>query len=182
MQGVYSWPPVAGIYSGAMSKNTKPWAGGRPVPVYEREMQIWVHDSDRQLHIRSRAINRRSNVNDTLVRRWSSALYSNSEYHCSSNMIVFDPVEVVTGEDFGGKGMRRGFKLARLKDGSLAVGIQTVSYGRTAYLYSWGDQSYGKYHAPDAISWSWSKLAQIGPGDKEPEPMDAYSERASSRQ
>jgi hypothetical protein len=89
-------------------------------------------------------------------------------------MITFDPIDVTTHENFGGKGIRRGFKLARLKDGSLAVGIQTVSYGHTAYIYTWGDQSVGKYNAPDKIDWSWSKLSQIGPGDTEPEAIDAY--------
>jgi hypothetical protein len=174
MQGVYNWPPVAGRYASSIGTNEKPWAGGRPIPIYGKEMQIWVNDSDRELHIRSRKINRLSNVNDTLTRKWSSVLYSKSEWHCSSNMVVVDPVDVTTGEDFGGKGIRRGFKLARLKDGSLAVGIQTVSYGRTSHLFSWGGQSYGKYNAPDAIYWSWSKLPQIGPGDTEPEPIDAY--------
>ena len=178
MQGVYAWPPAAGRYSKGFATNRKPWEGGKPVPVSAHEMQIWIQQADNgRLRLHSRLINRNPNVRHVLAREWSFAEYTNAEYSCVSNMVDVEPEELVTSEDFGGKGIRRGFRLAKLDDGAIAVGIQTISYGRRTSIFSWGGQSYGDIPAPDEISWSWSKLALLASGDVEPAPIDASLER-----
>ena len=179
MQGVFAWPPVAGEYSLAIPSNRIPWDGAIPIFIYGKEMQIWIKH-DQSVVFRSRKINRISSVNDVLARKWSLKEYHYLEYSCSSSMLEFDAINVSIKDDYGGKGVRRGFKLALLKDGDIAVGIKTISYGRTTSISLWGQKSYGSFSAPDAEYWSWSKLARMGAGDTEPAPMDAYREEASS--
>ena len=181
MQGVFAWPPVAGEYSVVIPSNRTPWDGAIPIFIYGKEMQIWIKH-DKNIVFRSRKINRMSNVNDVLTRKWSLKEYSYLGYSCSSSMLEFDAINVDINDNYGGKGIRRGFKLVRLKDGAIAVGIKTISHGRTSSIYSWGQQSSGSFNIPDAVYWSWSKLARIGAGDTEPAPMDAYRETAPSGQ
>jgi hypothetical protein len=181
MQGVFAWPPEAGAHAGVMATNRTPWDGGIPVPVGRGEMQIWVKSTSSGTVFKSRIINRQSNVRNSLARQWAYAEYSGGS--CTSNMLEFREREVAESHpgDFGGKGIRRGFRLARMKDGALAVGIKTVAYGRTESIFSWGGQSYGQYSASDAVFWSWSKLSKTGEGDVEPAPVDAYVERPADK-
>ena len=83
------------------------------------------------------------------------------------------PIEMAIDDDYGGEGVRRGFHLVSLDDGALAVGIETVAYGRTGSLFSWGGQGYGSYRMADKTYWTWSKLARTGDGAIEPAPIDA---------
>ena len=173
VQGVYSWPPIEGMYANKGPTNRQPWEGGIPVPIYGSEMQIWIKQERGAIEIRSRLINRQANVRNKLTREWSYATYAGPDFACRKGVLDFKAQDVESTEDFGGKGIRRGFVLARLNDGSLAVGIKTISYGRTTSVYSWADQPHGTIDAPDKIFWSWSKLSLMGPGDAEPEPIDA---------
>jgi hypothetical protein len=176
VEGVYAWPPDAGEYSARIASNVEPWAGGRPVRVGREPRQVWVEldDADR-IAVRSRIINRDPRIRTVLARQWAYTEYDTNEYRCSDGAIVVAPVPMDTGEDFGGKGIRRGFRLFALDDGALAVGIQTVAYGLQGSLFAWGGKSYGSYDLPDKTYWSWSRLARLGPGDREPAPIDAGS-------
>lgn len=173
VEGVYAWPPTAGQHAARMATNRQPWAGGIPVPVSRGEMQLWISQDRGLLTVRSRRVNRQANVRDGLAREWSYVEYDSSTYTCSSGLLDVEPIDVETDEDYGGTGIRRGFRLALLRDGSLAVGIRTIAYGRTGALFSWADVSRGSYAMRDKTYWSWSKLARIGPGDVEPAPIDA---------
>lgn len=182
LQGVYAWPPVAGEYAGGkIPSNRTPWDGGLPVPVNGREMQIWVQQPPGgQTVVRTRLVNRARNVRNVLARQWSLATYGRSELGCTSGMLELKPRDTSAANHYGGTSIRRGFRLARMKDGALAVGIHTLSTGHTGSFFSWGGQSYGSYKAADVEYWSWSKLALQGPGDQEPAPIDAYAPGATA--
>jgi hypothetical protein len=68
-----------------------------------------------------------------------------------------------------------------MEDGALAVGVQTVVYGRSGSLFSWGDVSRGSIPLPDKTIWRWSKLTRTGAGDKEPDPVDAEAPLSSTK-
>ena len=168
MQGVYAWPPVAGA--------RRPWAGGVPLPIHGAEMQVWVRQMSPGIVLQGRSINRLANVRDRMAREWSRAEYANGR--CRSGMLEFAGVAPGAKSDRGlGGDVAEGFRLARLADGALAVGIMTVERGRTGTIFSWGDQSYGAYTLPDRIHWRWSKLARLDDGDREPAPIDAAASR-----
>lgn len=171
--GEYAWPPVAGEHSGRMATNREPWDRGIPVPVGRGEMQIWVSDEDGRVTLHSRRVNRAANVRDILAREWSYAEYASDTYDCRGGMLVVTPVDLGEDKDYGGTGIRRGFSLARLDDGGLAVGVLTIAYGNRDHLFGWGDVRVGEYDAPDRHYWRWSKLARTGDGRVEPAPMDA---------
>jgi hypothetical protein len=175
VQGVYAWPPSAGTYSKGMATNQEPWEGGIPVPARRGPMQIWVTQSGTAVVFRSRSARRMAGLRDRLLTEWSYAEHHRGSFSCSRGTLDVEPVDVETTEDFGGKGIRRGFKLAVMKDGSLAVGIQTVVYGRTGSLFAWGDVHRGSIPLPDKTIWRWSKLSRTASGDKEPDPVDAES-------
>jgi len=182
MQGVYAWPPAAGQYSTGFASNQGPWEGGIPFQVYPREMQIWLQQTEGKVIFRARMINRAANVRDKGALEWSYREYSSRKYSCSGNMLEFVAVESGPASNYGGSGLQRGFKLARLKDGGLAVGVKTISTGRSSPIYSWGGQSYGSMPESDVTFWAWSKLASMGPaGDAEPAPVDAYRAGAAGR-
>ncbi|WP_235504147.1 hypothetical protein [Acidovorax sp. Leaf84] len=176
MQGVYAWPPVAGAYAqGRIASNRRPWEGGLPIHINGPEMQIWVQQAGGETTLRTRTINRARNVRSPLTRQWGLATYGGAETSCSSGMLDVALRDIpVASTDYGGNSARRGFRLALMKDGSLAVGIRTVSTGHKGSYFSWGGQSFGSYDAPDIEHWSWSQLARTGPGDKEPAVVDAY--------
>jgi len=174
MQGVYAWPPVAGQYADGFPTNRSVWEGAIPLQVFPREMQIWLQQTPDKIILRSRIINRAGDARDQTVRDWSHKEYTASKYSCWNNMLEFDAVESGSASNYGGTGLRRGFKLVRLKDGGIAVGIKSISTGRTSAIFGWGGVSYGSYIGPDVTYWSWSKLASTGPGDTEPAPVGAY--------
>jgi hypothetical protein len=152
-----------------------------PVPARRGPMQIWVTQSGTAVVFRSRSARRMAGLRDRLLTEWSYAEHHRGSYSCAWGVLEVAPVDVETTEDYGGKGIRRGFKLAVMKDGALAVGIQTVVYGRTGSLLGWGDVHRGSIPLPNRTIWSWSKLARIGPGDKEPDPVDADSLPSGAR-
>lgn len=175
VQGVYAWPPSAGTYSKGIATNRDPWEGGIPVPVRRGRMQIWVTQSRSAVVFRSRSARQMAGLRDRSLTEWSYAEHHRGSYSCVRGVLDIKPFDVETTEDYGGKGIRRGFKLVVMKDGALAVGVQTVVYGRTGSLFGWGDVHRGSIPLPNRTIWSWSKLTRIGPGDKEPQPVDAES-------
>jgi len=149
MQGLYEWPPVAGV-------RDRPWTGMTPVPVEPREMQFWVQQKDNgRITLRTRRINRDARVRDSLTREWSHAEYTNSEYDCKGGVLQF---RGIVGDFEAGKGSpppksQPLFRLARLQDQGLAIAVASGP--------------------ADNPRWRWSKLAWRGPGDQAPAPDDA---------
>lgn len=176
VQGVYAWPPSAGTYSKGMATNQEPWEGGIPVPARRGRMQIWVTQTPSVMTWRSRSARVMEGLRDRTTREWSYSEYNRGAYSCSSGTLEVKPVDIETTEDFGGKGIRRGFKLVVMEDGALAVGVKTVSYGRTMSLFTWADVSRGTIPAPDKTFWRWSKLTRVASGDIEPAPAGTTSE------
>lgn len=162
MAGLYAWPPVDGEYAKFIPTNRTPWDGGRPVPVYRGNMQIKVEQSGSRVTVRSRMI-RPDSVRSSEAREWAYVEYGVAQFSCKSGMLVFEEVPAGNAANYGGTDAKRGFTLARMKDGSLAVGIKTTSMGRSDSIYSWGGQSYGSYGAPDKVFWSWSRLKGLDP-------------------
>ena len=132
------------------------------MPVYRGRMQVKVEQNGSRLTIRSRMI-RPDSLNSSQAREWAYVEYEAAQFSCSSNMLRFEEQEFGNAANYGGTGARRGFTLARMKDGSLAVGIKTTSTGRSGSIYSWGGQSCGSYNTPDKVFWSWSKLKELDP-------------------
>jgi len=168
MEGVYAWPPVAGEFAnGKIASNRHPWEDGKPVPVHGKEMQIWVKDKGGSaLWFRARTVDRAASR--PASGGWSFNEYHRGQWKCRGSMIEMDSEEIGAQANFGGTGARRAFKLARMQDGALAVGILTVAHGGEEAIFSYDGQTAGKYKAPDRVVWSWSKLARTGPGEREP--------------
>lgn len=162
MEGLYAWPPVDGQYAKTMATNRQPWDGGRPVPVSRGRMQIKVEQTGSRLTIRSRDIAPGS-VPSTQASNWAYVEYGIAQFNCRADMLEFEEVDYGDAANYGGRGARRGFTLALLKDGSLAVGIKTTSTGRTAAIFTWSDKSVGQYNMQDKVYWSWSKLQKLDP-------------------
>lgn len=173
VQGVYAWPPAAGTYAKHIATNREPWEGGIPVPARRGAMQIWVKQSMTGMIFRSRSARRQEGLRDRSLKEWSYSEYPRSSYSCIRGVLEVKAVDVETTEDFGGAGIRRGFNLVTLKDGSLAVGVKTVVHGLTSPIFAWGDVSVGSIPMPDKTIWRWSKLSRLGAGDEEPAPVDA---------
>ncbi|SHG53524.1 hypothetical protein [Massilia sp. CF038] len=170
MEGVYAWPPIAGEYAGGkIASNRRAWEDGKPVPVHGKEMQIWVKEKGGSaLWFRARSVNRALPPNTPLAGGWSFNEYHRGQWRCKGSMIEMAPEEIGAQANFGGTGARRSFKLARMQDGALAVGIATVAHGGTDYLYSYDGVHAGPVKTPDRHFWAWSKLARTGSGDTEP--------------
>lgn len=180
MQGVYAWPPVAGEWSDGVARGRQPWAGGVPLPIYAQEMQVWVRQSSSGLVLQGRSINRRPNVRDRMALEWSHVEYAGGR--CTSGMLELAGGAPGAARDRGGDGgVADAFRLARLADGALAVGLKTVERGRTGTIFSWGDQSHGSYPLPDRVHWRWSKLAKLDSGEREPAPVDASTDPSAAR-
>jgi len=183
LQGVYGWPPVdaTGAY-GSRPPNRR-WGPGE-LPFYANgpEMQIWVQQRRGETTLRTRTINRARNVRSPLTRQWSQVTYGGAQIRCSAGMldVVAQGAPPSDGEDAGDPKVQRGFRLALMKDGALAVGSRTLSTGNKGSYFSWGGQSYGSYDAPDVETWSWFKLARTDTGDREPPAIDAYVRGATA--
>lgn len=177
LQGVYAFSPVgANDVRGNKPSNRRPEPAGLPFSVNGPELQIWIQQGRGETILRTRMVNRARNVRNSLTRQWSLATYGAAQTQCTSGMLDVKPQAASDGNVNGNGGTRSvpGFRLALLKDGALAVGTRTLSTGNKGSFFSWGGQSYGTYDAPDVETWSWSKLARTGPGDREPAVVDAY--------
>jgi hypothetical protein len=179
--GFFACPDVQGEYTWARRRASdgtgggRGWKGSMPYLVHEPETQVWIRRDGRGLEIRSRLVVRARNVRNRLAQEWTAARYEGWEVSCRRGVLEVDEREVETGEDFGGTGIRRGFKLVRLTDGTLAVGVKTISFGRTAPLFGWGDVSRGSIPLPPRTTWQWVRLTQVGPGASEPAPVKGPS-------
>ena len=161
MAGMYAWPPEAGEYSNGINSNEQPWPGMLPVPIGRGRMQVWALEEGRRLTLLSRDTPADGNTDPGLRRAWG---YSEHEgLKCRSDMLDADDEELdPDAHDYGCAGLRRGFRLARMADGALAVGIRTVAYDCRESITVWGDASVGDVKIPDQVYWKWSKLRRIG--------------------
>ena len=160
LQGLYAWPPEAGEYANGIASNEQPWPGMTPVPIGRGRMQVAVIESGQMLTMLSRNTPADGSTDPGHRRGWGY-----SEHYglaCRSDMLDSDDEEIGGGREYGCEGMRRGFRLARLADGALAVGIRRVAYGCTGPIVSWGGGSAGEMNTPDQVRWRWSKLRRIG--------------------
>lgn len=162
MQGMYAWPPEAGEYANGIASNRTPWEGGKPVPIGRGKMQVWVIEDSLRLTMLSRDRPADGNTDPGLRRAWGYS--EHDSLTCRNDMLDADDEEIDPGNDRGCAGLRRSFRLARLEDGALAVGIRTVAHGCRQSILAWGDQSAGDMPLPDQVIWRWSKLRRIGDG------------------
>lgn len=162
MQGMYAWPPEAGTYANGIASNETPWPGMTPVPIGRGRMQVAVLESGWKLTMFSRDALKDGSIDPGLRRGWGYAEHFGLA--CRSDMLDGDDEEAGDGREYGCAGLRRGFRLARMADGALAVGIRKVAHGCRDSLFRWGDQSAGEVDRPDQVYWQWSKLRRIGDG------------------
>lgn len=167
VQGVYAWPPVAGEHA-RVASNRQPWADGRPIFIHGPVMQIWVDGSNAsRIVFHSRTPPAGRGPGDIAGGGWSYAEYHRGQYRCrGSVMEVENDAGGESGE--GGAAGRHAFRLARMQDGALAVGIYTVVKGGEAALFSYDSATVGKYKVADRAFWAWSKLARTGAADHPP--------------
>lgn len=170
MQGMYAWPPEAGAYAGRIASNDTPWPGGVPVPIGRGRMQVWVVEGGARLTMLSRDAPADGNTEPGLRRRWAYA--EHALLACRSGMLVSDEEDIGGGEEFGCKGVRRSFRLARMEDGALAVGLGRRAYDCTQSVTIWGDKGIDGIKAGDRVIWTWSKLRRIGEGEPPPGMFD----------
>jgi hypothetical protein len=166
MQGMYAWPPEMGEYANGIATNKQPWPGAVPVPIGRGAMQVWVLEEGQRLTVLSRNRPADGNTDPGLRRAWG---YSEHDgLACRSDMRDADDEEIADVEGFRCEGVRRGFRLARMEDGALAVGIRTTAHGCRESVISWGDASAGNVKVADKVYWKWSKLRRIGDGVSKP--------------
>ena len=170
IEGAYAWPPVAGAWSEAASaRGRRPWPDAVPLPVYGTRMEIRVRETPLGLVLQGRVVDLAPGVSDRLAREWSRAEYPVGS--CMSGMREFAVRRAdAGGPRAAGDPVAEGFRLARLADGALAVGVKTVERGRGGTVFSWGGQGHGAYELPDRVVWTWSKLARIEPAPGEAPP------------
>lgn len=70
------------------------------------------------------------------------------------------PAEAQPGTD--GRRSTVSWRLTRLADGSLALGLCTRHRGGSRSLLAWGDQSAGRWPEPELTTWQWSRLRRVG--------------------
>lgn len=183
MQGVYLWPPVRAEHPGRFKGMdlVATWDGDLPTRVSRTPGQIWVSDRPGELLVRSRPAGIR--MADDTVRywepgrfpgpdagRWYTARYTHAE--CHGHMLALTPEpQAVEGVSASGAPVERTAHLARLADGSLAVGIRARSSHRTVTITGWEYSVMAKLPAPDEVTWTWWMLRPAGDGAQEPGPV-----------
>lgn len=162
MQGLYAWPPVAGEHTGGTHNRERPWPGMTPVPISGSRMQVWALESGQTLTLLSRDTPADGNAAPTSRRGWGYSEHWGLA--CDDDMLDGDEEEAGSGREYGCTGLRRSFRLARMADGALAIGIRRTYYGCTDSVLGWGDARWGSKDIPDRVYWQWSKLRRIGDG------------------
>jgi hypothetical protein len=132
-QPIFGCPSLQGVYVWQAPASHVGFLGQRNArPVLK---QLWLKDRSLVLDVRSQDINLRSNVQPVLG--WSHHELPKSS--CKSGMLS-------VGVDM---------RVARMRDGSLAVGVRSDGRARTGN------------------GWSWVQLRKVGDGLTEPAPLDA---------
>ncbi|MCC7184490.1 MAG: hypothetical protein IT509_13125 [Rhodocyclaceae bacterium] len=182
LSGLYAWPPVQGStiqYSihGRPSHQNGGTLEPLKAPVYP-QAQVWISGPrDREpIELRTRPVIPDTGAAAAPARAWHQGKLV--RYACEGNWLVFEGDEQthpVATAYFGGTMVRHGMRLARLKDGSLAIGQWLrVSGGRGGVR--WGDTTLVEGPLPDRVTWNWSRLQKIGDTGK-----DAPADAAASR-
>jgi hypothetical protein len=180
--GLYAWPPAEGHPFGYLPNLRRDKFGSfLDLPLY-REAHVWAEGPGRkaahEFTLRTRMINRDSRVHiSALTGEWSYRVFSG--YSCKGGAVVIPEEELPqlnAPEWFGGKKVAAGARLARLADGSLAVGQWVRVSGRTGAV-GWGNQTWFTYRIADRVYWYWTRLARVGatgaglpPEDVAPQP------------
>ena len=169
--GSFAWPnrrDVAG--GGGEYRYQAPWNGEVPVAAGPRMLMRIARRPDGSVEISGLYLpypvgrpNQRTGERAMARERGpSSAVYAKNKLSCIDGMASFEPVQVPDLSEiknFGGKGLMRGFRLAVLEDGSLAVGLKNISTGHASSLFSWGGQSYGpSFRSADQVYWHWKRF------------------------
>jgi hypothetical protein len=131
MQGVYVWNAPAS-HDRVLDIASTGKAARAP-------KQLWLKESSLAIELRWREINPSGNAPSSRSRDWHQV--ESTKSRCTAGL---QSVGVNT-------------RLARMRNGSLAVGV----------VSSWGGQ------AESGAQWSWAELRKVGEGDAAPEPIDA---------
>lgn len=176
LQGVYLWPPVRAEHPGHLKGMdlVAAWDGDLPTRVSRVPGQIWITDRPGELLVRSRPAGQR--MMDDTVRYWGPTAFTGphaqgwytATYHradCSHRLVELSD-ERPTDDQTPRSG--RLARLARMADGSLAVGIRTRQTDLTLTITGWEYSVIATLPAPDEVSWTWWLLRAAGDGATEP--------------
>ena len=173
LSGLYAWPPVEGATRSLSLTNEKLGAGGTLLPIkvsLSNQAQIWLSGAieGRALLVRTRYANAELIARGALSDNWSSTAISRLLLSCKGAWISMDGETIVndSADRSGRRGSSsEGLKMARLHDGSLAVG-QWVRYsGRRNSIDIFGAEL-ANFPAADVVSWDWARLARVGDSGK----------------
>jgi hypothetical protein len=105
---------------------------------------------------------------------WGYGEWSAPEWRCSLGYVETDEVEFEVPAPLPGSGPSADgvdtaggrkatvlWRMTRMADGSLALGMRKHTEGGRQSLYSWGDQSVGSVPQPARDEWRWSRLERV---------------------
>lgn len=181
--GVYAWPPVQGRTRSFSLTMKRFRAGGGLDPLkvsLSAESQIWLSGitEGRALEARTRMASAKLIANGALSDHWTTTRVSRAALSCSGAWIALDGETIVQdSSDRSGRkeSSSEGLKMARLTDGSLAVGQWVRLAGRRESIIVFGTEL-ANFPASDVVNWDWARLARVGdsgntaPGSAAPRP------------
>lgn len=157
LQGAwFGCPSMAGLYT----RHGKPWSGVRPVVVHWERAQFWIRQDGNRMRINARQLHAQPVLQPESVRDWSWSEYHRAEYVCRASMLEVQ-LEDPQGKQYPDRKLPRAFRLARLADGGLAVGIKTIIPPGKESLYSYDSAQVGTYTTAPRVVWTWSRLEPV---------------------
>ena len=153
--------------------NEKLRGGGSLQPIkvsLHDEAQIWLSGAlaGHALVVRTRYANAGLITRGELSENWGYAAISRASLSCQGAWISIDGDTIVDNraDESGRRGSSsEGLKMARLRDGSLALG-QWVRYsGRRDSINIFGAEL-ANFPAADVVSWNWARLSRVGDSGK----------------
>lgn len=177
---VYLWPPVEGQ---TFEEDRRPNAAASReivgVMVYPRGrfgIRMPSRGSPMTALFRERHPNDKSPEPSLADRDWSYAEWGAPEWSCTRGYVDTDetllkpPTRLYTPSPYpnqdnpraDGRRTTVAWRLTRLADGSLALGMRTHATGGKESVSGWGGQSMGEVSAPDRTTWQWAKLTRVG--------------------
>ena len=173
LSGLYAWPPVQGEMRSVSLAGEKFRTGSslEPIkaPMLSGEAQIWVSGATggRSLVVQSRRASADLIARGELPTQWNRDEIARVSLSCSGAWIALDGATIVDKPDSRNhrETSSEGLRMARLKDGSLAVG-QWVRYsGRRDSINIFGAEL-AEFAVGDVVSWSWARLARVSDSGK----------------
>lgn len=148
MVATYLWPPVAGAHTeDARLRPRLSWADGVPLPAGREPLQIRVRERNGELRFEWRGIHTDARMRVGRTRDWGHAQVGPGR--CRGGVLELEAPAMTGPDSLTIPPKRKRFRIARLEDGALAVGL------------------------PDRHHWTWSKLRLQVDGDAEPPVMEA---------